>query len=227
MHHNVSAERFAFEVGGNRTSALFYGGEAGDGAGAMLVLAHGAGAPQTHPWMVAMARAIASRGIPVVTFNFLYAETRRRAPDRSDVLEGTWQAAIGAVRERWRPGRLFIGGKSMGGRIATQVAAGEGVEVAGIVLLGYPLHPPGKPAQLRTKHLPQVRAPMLFIQGTRDPFGGPDELAPFLDGLPRGTRLVPIEGGDHSLGLPKSRGVTLATTMADVADEIVGFIASR
>lgn len=115
----------------------------------------------------------------------------------------------------------------MGGRIATQVAAREGVDVEGVVLLGYPLHPPGKPAQLRTKHLPHVRAPMLFVQGSRDPFGGPDELAPFLDGAPRGTRLVPVEGGDHSLGLPKSRGVTLAATMAGVADEIVRFIASR
>lgn len=226
MHHTVSAERFSFEVGGERSSAWSYAAESTQGPEATLVLAHGAGAPQTHPWMVAMAKAVAARGIAVVTFNFLYAENRRRAPDRNDVLEATWRAAIEAVRERHSAGKLLIGGKSMGGRIATQVAAQDGVDVDGIVLLGYPLHPPGKPEQLRTRHLPSVRAPMLFVQGSRDPFGGPDELAPFVKGLAAGTRLVAIDGGDHSLALPKGRAVSLATTMTHVAEEIARFIAS-
>ena len=91
------------------------------------------------------------------------------------------------------------------------------------VLLGYPLHPPGKPEQLRVAHLPKVRAPMLFVQGSRDPFGGPDELAPFLQGLPAGTRLFAVDGGDHSLTRPKSSGETLAATMARVAAEISVF----
>jgi predicted alpha/beta-hydrolase family hydrolase len=114
----------------------------------------------------------------------------------------------------------------MGGRIATQVAAGEGVDVAGLVLLGYPLHPPGKPEQLRTAHLPMVRAPMLFIQGSRDAFGGPEELAPFLVGLAPGTRLFAVDGGDHSLVRPKSSGETLAMTMGRVAGEIAEFTSS-
>jgi hypothetical protein len=97
------------------------------------------------------------------------------------------------------------------------------VDVAGLVLLGYPLHPPGKPDQLRVAHLPKVRAPMLFIQGSRDAFGGTEELAPFLAGLAPGTRLFPVEGGDHSLARPKSSGETLAMTMGRVADEIAGF----
>jgi len=176
--------------------------------------------------MVAMAEAIAARGIRVVTFNFLYAEGKRRVPDRPPVLESTWRATIDAVRARFGASRPFIGGKSMGGRIATLVAAGDSVDVAGIVLLGYPLHPPGKPKQLRTAHLPGVRVPMLFVQGSRDPFGGPDELAPFLEGLPTGTRLFPVDGGDHSLARPKSSGETLAATMARVAAEIAVFVAS-
>jgi predicted alpha/beta-hydrolase family hydrolase len=208
---------------GQATSAKHY--EAAGAAKATLVLAHGAGAPQSHPWMVAMARAIVQRGIEVVTFNFLYTEGRRRAPDKPAVLEATWRAAIEAVRARCAPARVGIGGKSMGGRIATQVAAGEDVQVDRLVLLGYPLHPPGKPAQLRVKHLPRVRAPMLFVQGSRDAFGTPEELTPHLAGLASGTRLFVIEGGDHSLGTPKRSGGSLDQTMARVADEIARFMA--
>jgi len=219
----MTAGRFSFDVGSASTTALAYPAEH---ATATLVLAHGAGAPQTHPFMVAMAEAIAARGVEVVTFDFLYARGPRRAPDRNDVLEATWLAAIEAVRARG-PRRLFIGGKSMGGRIATQVAARDDVSVEGIVLLGYPLHPPGKPEQLRRAHLPRVRAPMLFVQGSRDAFGTPAELAPVLEGLAAGTRLFVVEGGDHSFGLPRSQGESPERTRARIADEVVRFIASR
>ena len=210
-------------MGDAQTSATAYF-EAGEAAEhPTLVLGHGAGAPQTHPWMVAMAEAIAARGVWVVTFNFLFTEAKRRLPDRAPMLEATWRAAIDAVRARLGVARPFIGGKSMGGRIATQVAAQDGVDVAGLALLGYPLHPAGKPEQLRTAHLPKVRAPMLFVQGSRDPFGRADELAPFLVGLAPGTRLFGIDGGDHSLVRPKSSGETLAKTMERVAGEIARF----
>jgi predicted alpha/beta-hydrolase family hydrolase len=227
MHHNVNAaaDRFSIGVEDAETTALHYAPASGDGT--VLVLAHGAGAPQTHPWMVGMARALASRGLTVVTFDFLYMNGGRKGPDRPGVLEATWRAVISAVQARLAPRALCIGGKSMGGRIATQVAAQDDVDVAAIVLLGYPLHPPGKPEQLRTKHLPEVRAPMLFVQGTRDPFGGPAELAPFLEGLAPGTRLFPVEGGDHSLALPRSHGESPAQTIGRVADEVVRFTASR
>jgi predicted alpha/beta-hydrolase family hydrolase len=232
-HSNVGGGRFSFEVDGAKTTAIVYpadGDASGRAGAATLVLAHGAGAPQTHPWMVAMARAIASRGIHVVTFDFLYTAAKRRAPDRPAVLEATWRAALEAARARSPCARLFIGGKSMGGRIATQVAAQDlppQLDVAGIVLLGYPLHPPGQPKKLRVAHLPRVRAPMLFVQGARDTFGTPDELAPFLRGLASGTRLYVVEGGDHSLALPRSKGVDPKETTARVADEIARFIASR
>jgi predicted alpha/beta-hydrolase family hydrolase len=239
---SVQLERFSFEVGDAATTALVYA-PASAPPRATLVLGHGAGAPQTHPWMVAMAGALATRGLQVVTFNFLYAEGKRRVPDRPPVLEATWRAALAAVRTHLGQTSPFIGGKSMGGRIATQVAAQPDVDVAGLVLLGYPLHPPGKPAQLRTAHLPGVRAPMLFVQGSRDAFGGADELAPFLVGLSPGTRLFAVEGGDHSLAVPRSLAAgkasapgssvvlrpaeRLAMTMDRVAEEIAHFTGSR
>jgi predicted alpha/beta-hydrolase family hydrolase len=181
--------------------------------------------------MVAMAKAIASRGIEVVTFDFLYAAVGRRAPDRNDVLEATWRAALEAVRARSPRGarRILAGGKSMGGRIASQIAAQDDVDVAGLVLLGYPLHPPGRPDKLRTLHLPRVRAPMLFVQGSRDAFGTPQELAPVLEGLAPAPRLYVVEGGDHSFALrgrPRTdRAAEAARVTGRVADEVASFIA--
>jgi predicted alpha/beta-hydrolase family hydrolase len=183
--------------------------------------------------MVKVARALSARDLDVFTFNFLYAERKKKVPDKKDVLEATWRAALRAVASRAAPGPLFAGGKSMGARIATQVAAADGSappagpELSGLVLLGYPLHPPGKPEQLRSAHLPQVRVPMLFVQGSRDAFGTPAELEPVVRGLATGTRLFVVDGGDHSLAVPKSRGVTLDDTLARVAEEVVRFTASR
>jgi predicted alpha/beta-hydrolase family hydrolase len=216
--------RVNFECHGARSSAAIYRAER---ASSTLILAHGAGAPRTHPWMVGMAKAIAARGVHVITFNFLYSEAKRRAPDKPDVLEATWQAVLDVVcaREDLPVERLFVGGKSMGGRIATQVVAkGPRHDIAGLVLLGYPLHPPGKPDKLRAEHLPRVRVPMLFVQGERDAFGTPEELAPIVKKLSRGTRLFVVQGGDHSLMRPKSSGETPAQTMGRVADEAARFI---
>ena len=215
------------DVAGSQTTALHYGAP---GARAALVLAHGAGAPQTHPWMVRMAGVLASRGLEVFTFNFLYTESRRRVPDKNDLLEATWRAAVGTVRARSAVarGKLLIGGKSMGGRIATHVAAAPHAigDLAGLVLLGYPLHPPGRPEKLRAAHLARVAAPMLFVQGSRDTFGTPAELEPFVAPMAaRGTRLFAIEGGDHSLVPPRSSGLDLEQVMARVADEVVRFTA--
>jgi predicted alpha/beta-hydrolase family hydrolase len=222
----LGAAPFSFSVGDAGSTALFYRAEA---ARATLVLGHGAGAPQTHPWMVKVANALSARGIDVVTFNFLYAEAKRRVPDKNNVLEATWRAAIAAtIAQAGVLGEpLFLGGKSMGGRIATQVAAKGDLRLAGLVLLGYPLHPPGKPEQLRAAHLPRIEAPMLFVQGSRDAFGSPDELRPVVAGLHPGTRLFVVEGGDHSLGRPKSSGETLDQTLLRVADEVARFISSR
>lgn len=195
-----------------------------------LVLAHGAGAPQTHPFMTAFARGLSSRGIGVVTFNFLYKERGRRAPDPPARLEACYRSVIAAVRERESVigRRLLVGGKSMGGRIASQVVAADtrdGVSsgVDGLVLLGYPLHPPGRPEKLRDAHLPAITAPMLFVQGSRDAFGTPDELRPVLAGC-SAAELFVVDGGDHSFKVRGRDAPTEAQVHARVQDAIRGWI---
>src|SRR5262249_21487579 len=143
--------------------------------------------------------------LDVVTFNFLYTERRRGAPDRRPMLDACYREVIIATRRRIADTTpLFIGGKSMGGRIATHVAADDpGLAVSGIVLLGYPLHPPGKPTERRDAHLASVGRPMLFVQGSRDAFGTPDELSPILEKLKPKPALHVVEGGDHSFKATK------------------------
>jgi uncharacterized protein len=174
---------------------------------ALLVLAHGAGAGQQHPFMTAVAQGFAARRVDVVTFDFPYMRERRKIPDKAPVLEKAFAEVAAAARQWGDATRFFIGGKSMGGRISSQVAS-QGVEgVSGLVFLGYPLHPPGKPDQRRDAHLPQIQQPMLFVQGTRDAFGTADEIRALTSRLQRAT-LHAVEGGDHSFkvsgrGAPK------------------------
>jgi predicted alpha/beta-hydrolase family hydrolase len=167
---------------------------------ATLVLGHGAGAGEDHPWIRQVAQGLADRGITTVTFNFPYMEQKKRgAPDRPPVLEA---AFINVWREVARGAKvpLFVGGKSMGGRMATHVAARHAFDPApaGIILFGYPLHPPGAPTKRRDKHLPDVDVPILFLSGTRDTFATPDELIALAEGLPKSS-LQLFEGGDHSI----------------------------
>ena len=195
-------------------------------AGTTMVLAHGAGAPQTHPFLTAFAHRLSRRGLEVVTFNFLYMERGRRVPDPKARLEACYQAVIAATRARTGDGnRMVIGGKSMGGRIATQVAAadGSGAGVDGLVLLGYPLHPPGRPDKPRTAHLPSVTAPMLFVQGERDAFGTPDELRPVLATC-ADAELVTVGGGDHSFRTRGKNAVTAGEMYETVTGHIVGWL---
>ena len=205
------------------TTALVY--RAADGAGAALVLGHGAGAGQQSAFMVDFARALAALGLDVITFNFPYTEQGRRIPDRGPTLQACYRAVIDAVRREVASARdaLFIGGKSMGGRMATHVAAADAtLPVSGLVLLGYPLHPPGRPDERRDAHLPAVGRPMLFVQGSRDTFGLPAELTPVLGTLSPPPTLHIVEGGDHSFTLPKRN----PTAQVDVYDEVQRTIAS-
>ena len=192
------------------------------------MLAHGAGAPQQHPFMVGFARGLSERGLDVVTFNFLYTEQRRKVPDRMPQLVACYRAAIDAARAAIPSARerLFIGGKSMGGRAATHVAADDrALTLAGIVLLGYPLHPPGRPDQLRDAHLPNVGRPMLFVQGTRDTFGTPSELKPILASLLPLPTLHHVEGGDHSFKIAgRDAKARQAAVYGEVQDTIVEWI---
>jgi predicted alpha/beta-hydrolase family hydrolase len=174
--------------------------------------------------MVSFATELAERGIEAVTFNFLYTEHRRRIPDRNDRLEVCYRAVIDAVRNRIGRNKLAIGGKSMGGRIASQVAAKTPLDLAGLVFLGYPLHPPGKPDQLRSKHLPSIRAPMLFVQGARDAFGTPDELRPIIRELGTAAELFVIEDGDHSFKVPKKTGIPQQDVYRWILDHVVQWL---
>jgi len=213
----------------DHVTATVYAAAADIRAGVALLLAHGAGGNQMSPFMVDYAKGLAARGINVVTFNFLYSEQKRKLPDRTDKLEACWRAVIAAARSgvlspEIARARLAIGGKSMGGRIASQVAASDGEGIAGLVALGYPLHPPRRPEQLRTKHLPALAVPMLIVQGERDAFGTPDELRPVLRTVKAKTELYVVEGGDHSFKVPKSAGTPPARVPARVLDEIARWL---
>ncbi|NQW04999.1 MAG: alpha/beta fold hydrolase [Acidobacteria bacterium] len=173
-----------------------------------LVLAHGAGAGSAHPWMSHVASALESRGVRVVRFDFPYMFSGRRLPDKGPVLEA-------AFAEQWAQvaatttGPMYAGGKSMGGRIASQVAAKGGFDPipTGLIFFGYPLHPPGKPEQRRDRHLPLIGVPMLFLHGTRDPFGTREEMRDLIDELPTST-LSLVERGDHSLVATRNKPVS-------------------
>jgi predicted alpha/beta-hydrolase family hydrolase len=246
-------ERLIVRVNENDSvTAFLYAASKKVRVGITLILGHGAGSNQLHPFMHLFASGLAERGFDAMTFNFVYMEQGRRVPDPKAKLEACYRAVIEAARahNRLKGNRLVIGGKSMGGRIASQVAAestgltgltrlskdkqpskevrsktdagdererGEGSgkgsrddqepgadDLAGLVFLGYPLHPPGKPEQLRDAHLPQIAAPMLFVQGSRDAFGTADELRSMIKRLHLPATLYAIEGGDHSLKVPKS-----------------------
>ncbi len=191
---------------------------------AALVLAHGAGAGQKNTWMVKAAQALSERGITVFTFDFPYMATGRKVPDRAPVLEASWREALEAARAEAQDLPIFIGGKSMGGRIATHIAA-QGIEgVSGIVLLGYPLHPPGAPEKRRDAHLPDITQPVLFVQGANDPFGNEHEIAALLPMMQKATLRV-IATGDHSL---KVKGGTKAQQPAfdDAMDTVAGWMRS-
>jgi predicted alpha/beta-hydrolase family hydrolase len=206
---------------GAATSAMSYA--AADPAGTLLVLAHGAGAGQRHPFMVSMANALASRGIDVMTFNFPYMEQRRRVPDRAPVLESCFRSVVAAAldRDSFRSRTLFIGGKSMGGRMATHLAA-QGMErLAGVIALGYPLHPPGKPEQVRSAHLPEIAVPVLIVQGERDAFGTPAELAPVIETMTAQVTVHVVPGGDHSLAV---RGQKTPETLETVSTIVANWM---
>jgi hypothetical protein len=216
-------DRFRVEVApAQHVTATDYPAATANRAGVTLILGHGAGADQTSGFMVVFATALADRGIDIVTFNFLYSENRRRIPDPNPRLESCWRAVIEAVRSRITSSasKLAVGGKSMGGRIASQVAAGGTGDLAALVLLGYPLHPPGRPDRLRAAHLREVKAPMLFVQGSRDPFGTPAELQPIVSRLAPTADLFVVEGGDHSFKVPKSAGVKQQDVHRAIQDRI-------
>jgi uncharacterized protein len=208
------------------------GGEVGStriepkGAAATVVVAHGAGAGMDHPFLVGFCRAMAEAGIATLRFNFPYVERGRRSPDPERVLRETWLAVFEDATGRAGTRPVLAGGKSLGGRIASMCVA-DGLPAAGLVFLGYPLHAPGKTDRLRAEHLARIEVPMLFLQGTRDPFAQPDLLAGVLKGLGDRATLVPIEGGDHSFRVrgEKTDDRTIGAALAGEAAPFVRRVA--
>lgn len=189
-----------------------------------LILGNGAGASLESPFMRTFAEGLAGRGILTVLFNFPYQEKGRKTPDRPHILEEAYRAVLLHVAtETGLPeSDIAMGGKSMGGRIASQVAAET--KCRKLVFLGYPLHPPAQPKKLRDAHLYAIKADMLFISGTRDPFLGREQFDAVLARLPK-ARFLPIEGGGHSLEIPKKSGPQ-AEVYRQAMDAIHAFLTS-
>jgi predicted alpha/beta-hydrolase family hydrolase len=167
-------------------------------ARAALVVATGAGGNLDAPFLVGFSRAMNEAGYATLRFNFVYREQGRRSPDAEPTLRAAWLAAFDAARLRMGGKKpVFVGGKSLGGRISSMCVA-DGMPAAGLVFLGYPLHPPGKPERIRDEHLYRIHVPMLFLQGTRDPFAQPELLARVRKKLGNKAEVHSIEGADHS-----------------------------
>jgi predicted alpha/beta-hydrolase family hydrolase len=199
----------------------------GPDAIATLALAPGAGSGFDHPFMAGFAEAIAGLGVSTLRFNFLYRERGRKSPDPEPTLREAWLAAFAEAEQRANGAPIFAGGKSLGGRIASMCVA-DAMPAAGLVFLGYPLHPPGRPERIRDEHLYRIEVPMLFLQGTRDPFADPKLLARVLEKLGDRATHVEIEGGDHSFRTPGKKpsdrdiGASLAEPAAEFIRKAVG-----
>lgn len=183
------------------------------------IFAHGAGGPMVSGFMNTVARGIAAKGIRVVRFEFPYMVARRRRPDPQDVLLDSWRSVI---REIGHPESLIIGGKSLGGRIASMVA--DEMNVAGVLCYGYPFHPPGQLSKLRTEHLKTLGTPALIVQGTRDAFGSREEVQAYK--LSPHIKFEWIPEGDHSFKAPARSGVTERENLERAIDYGVTFITS-
>ena len=187
----------------------------------LLVLAHGAGAGMRHPFLEKFAQDLAAVRVATLRYEFPYMEHRRKVPDVPSVLTATVRAAVRAAAEQAPDLPLLAGGKSMGGRMTSLAAAQQPLDnVRGLVFVGFPLHPPGRPGTERGEHLARVSVPMLFLQGTRDQFAHLDLLRPVCSKLGPRARLHVVEGADHSFHVLKSSGTTDASVMTELAQTV-------
>jgi uncharacterized protein len=212
--------RFAVEGRGEVSALLLRPAK----AGWLLVLAHGAGAGMSHPFMAKLAEELAGVGVGTLRYQFPYMEERRRVPDAPAVLTSTVAAAVRTAAKAAPGLALLAGGKSMGGRMTSQAAAESPLEkVRGLVFFGFPLHPPGRPGTKRADHLAKVTAPMLFLQGTRDTFADLKLLRPVCAKLGSRATLHVIETADHSFHVLKSSGRTDAEVLHELAETVVSW----
>ena len=189
----------------------------------VVALGHGAGGDRKNPFLVDLAEVLAASGRQAVLYNFPYTEAGRGRPDPPALLEATVAAVAEHARTALGARLLVLGGKSMGGRIASQAVA-AGLAADGLAFLGYPLHPPGKPETLRDRHLPRIAAPMLFLQGTRDAFARMDLLESVLARLGDRATLHVVEDGDHSFAVRKSKGRTAPEVREEIHRTLLGWL---
>lgn len=213
-------------VGSETTSAIYDPGE-GDVIGdAVFVCAHGAGGNMNDGGMQKTARALVSRGVNLVRFNFLYKEKKSGRPDPMPKLQECFRAVVDRARSELQPKKLIIGGRSMGGRAASMMAA-DGYDCDGLLLYAYPLHPAGQPAKLRDAHLPSIKVPVLCFNGTRDALCTPSLMELALQPVATDWTMHWIDGADHSFHVLKSTGRTDAEVMDEIASVSRSWIAQR
>ena len=211
-------------VGDAATTAVLDAGSE-NGRRVVFVCAHGAGGNRDDRGMLAVRNALRSRGMDLVRFNFLYKEKGSGRPDPMPRLMETVTAVVERAREELRPDVLIVGGRSMGGRAASMLAA-EGFACDGLLLLAYPLHPAGQPEKLRDAHLPSIRVPVLCFNGTRDELCRRDLMEPVLQRVGPNWRMHWVEGADHSFHVLKSSGRTDAQVMDEVGDAAREWVAT-
>jgi len=194
-------------------------------AWALYVFAHGAGAGMRHAFMESTAESLAASGVATLRFQFPYTEEMRHRPDAPELLEATVRAAVARAAEEGLP--LFAGGKSMGGRMTSQAQSAEPLEgVRGLVFLGFPLHPPGRPSATRAKHLDRVSVPMLFVQGTRDDLADLELMRAAFASLGSRASVHVVEGGDHSFKVLKRSGRDAGAVADEIRATVVAFMQS-
>jgi predicted alpha/beta-hydrolase family hydrolase len=215
-------EEWKVKVGEDTTSAVFDPAVAAMGD-LLFVCAHGAGGHLADRSMVSLARQIVEIGIPVVRFNFLYREKKMGRPDPMPRLKECLAAVIERARVEVNPGLLFLGGRSMGGRAASMLAA-DGFACDGLILLAYPLHPAGQPEKLRDAHLPGIRVPVLCLNGTRDNLCRRDLMEKTVRPLPTWTQHW-LSGADHGFHVLKSSGRTDADILAETGEAVRDWVA--
>jgi uncharacterized protein len=217
-------QRWRVTVGDETTSAEFEPPATNAKDGVLFVCAHGAGGSMSDRSTLATAAVLRERGIGVVRFNFLYKEKKSGRPDQMPKLKETIAAVVAKARDGLRPKTLLIGGRSMGGRAASMLAA-DGFDCDGLVLLAYPLHPPGKPEKLRDAHLPAINRPVICFNGTRDPFSTRTLMDDVLKRVQTKWEMHWVEGADHSFHVLKSSGKTDAQVLGEIADATSAWVA--
>ena len=220
----MSAVEWKVAVGEEETTAVYEPGAEGSAELPLFVCAHGAGGNMSDRGMLATAHAFRDQGIGVVRFNFLYKERGSGRPDPMPLLMETTAAVVARVREELAPERLVIGGRSMGGRAASMLAA-DGYLADGLLLLAYPLHPAGQPGKLRDAHLPKIRMPVLAFSGTRDALCTRELMERALTTVTASWDMQWIEGADHSFHVLKSSGTNDAAVMERIAASSAAWLA--